>query len=358
MIRATRRAGDPLGSICESDPFGERLPTLVRKPQQLLGARIHFDSNSRELLRLADSAYAGLPQHRFSGAARDRQIRVLLTARAARRRSVRSRRASGSSEPPPVTLFQGAGLLGGSANSSDFVVLSAREHAALVVVSPQMLRFPYHARYELIEFAVYTLAARAQELVSMHAACVGRGGRGVLLVGPSGAGKSTVALQCLLNGLDFLAEDSVFVQPRTMFATGVANFLHVRRDSLRWIDRAADVAAIRESPVIKRRSGVKKFEVDLRRGGHRLAATPLKIVAVVFLSPQSAADGPLLRPLTKARLVAGLVAEQAYAAGQPQWTTFKGSLADIRAYELRRGGHPRQAVDVLNEVLGYGGRLA
>jgi hypothetical protein len=57
-----------------------------------------------------------------------------------------------------------------------------------------MLRFPYHARYELIEFAVFTLAARAQGLVPLHAACVGEEGRGLLLMGESGAGKSTASL--------------------------------------------------------------------------------------------------------------------------------------------------------------------
>ncbi len=101
------------------------------------------------------------------------------------------------------------------------------------------MRFPYHIRYELIEFAVFTLAARVQRLVSLHAACVGTGGKGVLLMGPSGAGKSTVALQCLLNGFDFLSEDSVFVAPRSMKATGIANFLHTRADSLRWLGRSA-----------------------------------------------------------------------------------------------------------------------
>lgn len=337
----------------ESDPFGERLRTRARKPLQLLGARIHFDSNSRDLLRLVDLAFAGLPRHRLSTKPPTLRIRLLLTSAPMAHKSVGARRAV-SAEPPLIALFHGAGLLGGSTSSSNFVVLSPREHAALVVISPQMLRFPYHTRYELIEFAVFTLAARAQRLVSLHAACVGSDGRGILLMGPSGSGKSTVALQCLLQGLDFLAEDSVFVAANTMLATGIANFLHVQSDSLRWVD-AGDDAAIRQSPVITRRSGVKKFEVDLRSGDHRLAA-PLRIAAIVFLSPESAADGPLLKPLTKSRMVGRLIAEQAYAASHPSWTTFKKNLSVLPAYELRRGRHPRQAVEVLKQMLTSGAR--
>ena len=214
-----------------------------------------------------------------------------------------------------------------------------------------MLRFPYHTRYELIEFAVFMLATRTQGLVPLHAACVGRGGHGILLMGASGAGKSTVALQSLLQGLDFLSEDAVFVAPDTLRATGIANFLHVRADSLRWIDRDSDAAPIRNSPVIRRRSGVKKFELDLRHGGYRLAASPLRIDAVVFLSAQKSDDGLLLRPLSKSTLLTKLAEAQVYAARQPEWATFAGRLSGLGGFELRRGRHPLEAVEALRSLL-------
>ena len=214
-----------------------------------------------------------------------------------------------------------------------------------------MMRFPYHARYELIEFAVFTLAARAQQLVSLHAACVGRGGRGLLLMGPSGAGKSTLALLSLLQGFDFVSEDSVFVAPDTLLATGVANFLHVRADSLRWIERARDAAAIRASPVIRRRSGVRKFEVDLRRGAYRLAASPLKIGAVVFLSAQKAGGWSAAATAGQIDYAARLTDAQAYAANQPQWPAFRKRVSRLDAFELRRGAHPLEAVDALRSLV-------
>jgi hypothetical protein len=268
--------------------------------------------------------------------------------------SVRGQHAFSRPQPLPIELLHGAGLLGGATDSSNFVVLSPRERAALVVVSPQMLRFPYHTRYELIEFAVFTLAARAQSLVPLHAACVGLGGRGILLMGASGAGKSTVALLSVLNGLDFLSEDSVFVAPDTMLATGVANFLHVRADSLGWLGRSREAAAIAKSPVIRRRSGVKKFEVDLRGGRFQLAKSPLKIVGVVFLSSQKAGVDPLLKPLSKSALHAKLALEQAYGASRPQWRTFNRNMSRVAAFELRRGRHPLESVEALRSLLGNG----
>lgn len=234
-------------------------------------------------------------------------------------------------------------------------MLSPAERTALVVLARQMLRFPYHTRYEFIEFAVFTLASRCQGLVSLHAACVGRAGRGVLLMGPSGSGKSTVTLLSLLQGFDMVSEDSVFVAPETMLATGVANFLHVRRDSLRWVTKIRDAAAIRKSPVIRRRSGVRKFEVDLRRAAYRLAPSALKIVAIVFLSAQSARNRSLLRPLSKAALLAKLTNAQAYAANQPEWATFSKNVSRLNAFELRRGRHPLEAVEALEGLLGSSG---
>jgi energy-coupling factor transporter ATP-binding protein EcfA2 len=327
-----------------ADPFGERSPMMARKNLQLLGARFRFESNSPQLMRLVDAAYAGLPRHRLSTDVPDLRIGLILRSHEQPRRSSRL-------EPPPLNMFSGARFFGGATDLSNFAVISQRDRAALVVVSREMLRFPYHTRYELIEFAVFTLAARTQGLASLHAACVGRKGRGVLLMGPSGSGKSTVTLHCLLQGLDFLAEDSVFVAPDTMLATGVANFLHVRSDSMRWLTEGPDAAAIRKSPVIRRRSGVRKFEVDLRRGGHRLAPSPLKIVAVAFLSPQSAGNRPLLTLLSKADARARLTAAQAYAADQPQWATFRTSVSKLDAFELRRGHHPMEAVEMLRSLL-------
>jgi energy-coupling factor transporter ATP-binding protein EcfA2 len=214
-----------------------------------------------------------------------------------------------------------------------------------------MMRFPYHTRYELIEFAVFTLAARVQRLVALHGACVGRAGRGVLLLGPSGAGKSTVTLQCLIEGLEILSEDSVFVTPDTLLATGVSNFLHVRADSLGWIAQRRHVANIRKSPVIRRRTGVRKYEIDLRRGEYALAERPLKIGAIVFLSARPAAGRPLLQRLLHEEALQMLVREQAYAANQPPWTLFTRTIKRVPFFELRRGQHPSESVAALQGLI-------
>ncbi len=325
------------------DPFHEHAPLPWQARFQILGYRFDFESNSARLLRLVSTAYAGLPAHRLSPPAAPFRIRLWLAdddTSPARKR------------PPALTTHSGpAGLLCGVMNGANFAVLSPVERTGLIVVSRDMLRFAYHVRYELIEFAVFILASRAQGLVPLHAACVGRSGRGLLLMGPSGAGKSTLALQCLTVGMDFLSEDAVFVRPGQLVASGVSNFLHLRRDSLRFLDDAAMASRVRKSPIIERRSGVEKLEVDMRAVGKSLAPAPLKIAAIVFLSSRSAGSGASAQRLPHRDLLARLTAAQPYAARLPTWTAFTKGLGGVRAFELRRGQHPIEAAVAMRLML-------
>jgi hypothetical protein len=328
------------------DPFRERSRVLVRRRMQILGAQFDFECGSRRLAQLVDAAYSGLPAHRLGGLVPRLHVRLELTS---------SDRGGRRGAAPPLSMLSGAGFLCGATPRSNFAVLAPGQGSALVVVPQEMLRYAYLTRYELIEFAVFTLAQRVQRLVPLHAACVGRAGRGLLLMGGSGAGKSTLALHSWLAGFDFLSEDSTFVAPDPMCATGVANFLHVRANSLRFLEGGA-AAMIRNSPIIRRRSGIEKFEVDLRGRRYPLAAAPLKLDALIFISHESAGTRPLLTPLPKSRMMKYLLASQPYAASLPEWRAFKRNAMRLSAFELRRGGHPQEAVDALQELAGMQAR--
>lgn len=325
-----------------SDPFGERQPPAFSRVLTLLGCVVEFHSSSAALIALVDQAYAGLPAQQLASAAPRLQIQLQLSS---------GNSFEGLSEPPPARMQGGAGLLGALMDAANFAMVSPAARSGLVCISQQLLRFPYHARYELLEFAVFTLAARVQDLAPLHAACVGRAGQGVLLIGDSGAGKSTLALHCIRLGLDFLTEDASFVVPRTLQATGVANFLHLRADSLVFLDDQPLLAQVRASTVIRRRSGVEKFELDLRGRGQRLAHEPLQIGHVVFVSKAAAGTEGALRPLAPAEMLARLQATQPYAAGLACWSELSENMAHLPAFELRRCPHPRETAVALATLL-------
>ncbi|MCD0246414.1 serine kinase [Xanthomonas melonis] len=335
------RARDAAQAVVAADPFGEQRPRAFSVQRQILGARFHFHSDSPALLALVETAYAGLPAHRLPDAP---QFQITLDL-------VPAAQASVAGEPPPVRTHAAGGLVCGVMDACNYLMLSVPQRRAMLVVSEDMLAHAYHVRYELIEFAVFLLAARGVGLVPLHGACVGRRGRGVLLLGASGAGKSTLALHSLLHGLDFIAEDGVFVAPDSLLTTGVANFLHLRPEALALVD-AQTRAWIGASPVIRRRSGVEKFEVDIRHGHATLAPAPLQLCAVVMLSPlpsRTSATG--LAAVPSAQIAQCLQRDQPYAAGQPGWQRFVAQVQRIGMFTLHRGPHPQASLDALLDLL-------
>ena len=85
----------------------------------MLGARVRFESNSENLLRLVDSAYAGLPRHKLSRV--EPQLRVRLVLTCARRKRARIEPAAAADDVRRGTPWRGA------AESSSFVVVSPHE---------------------------------------------------------------------------------------------------------------------------------------------------------------------------------------------------------------------------------------
>ncbi|HEY9130777.1 MAG TPA: serine kinase [Dyella sp.] len=326
-----------------ADPFRERVCHRFSVSKQILGGHFRFESASEALLRLVEAAYGGLPPHPLLAAEAQFEVELRLLPR---------RATPHKGEPPGMTMQSGAGLICSVMDEANYVVLSPEQGRALVVASTDMLEHAYHLRYELIEFAVFTLATRRLGLVPLHGACVGHRGRGVLLLGNSGNGKTTLTLHSLLGGLDVLAEDAVFVQPASLLATGVANYLHLKSDAVRFIDDAAIARWIVQSPTIRRRSGVEKFEVDLRHAPGRPAYAPLRLVGAVFVSAETAEDpDSLLQPVPDAEAAALLIENQPYACGQPGWDLFTERVVHLGVHRLRRGRHPRDAIAALHGFL-------
>ncbi|HEX2011948.1 MAG TPA: hypothetical protein VJN44_13520 [Roseateles sp.] len=324
------------------DPFGERSPGRLSRKIQVLGGNFEFRSDSTALLDLVDLAYRGLPAHGMPDGAPDFLIELRLTDGPS---------LDGLDEPPEARMLGGAGFLGALMDASNLALAFPAARRGLVAISPELLRFPYHARYELLEFVVFTLASRAQGLVPLHAGCVGAQGMGALLVGESGAGKSTLALHCMLQGLDFLTEDAAFVAPQDLLATGVANFLHLRFDALAFLEDAELRDRVRSAPIIRRRSGVEKYEIDLRQDWAASAPAPLTLAHIVFVTREPAGDNAILTPLDHEQVLARFIRSQPYAAHQPNWPLFAEQASRLHGHELRRGAHPRDAAAALRELL-------
>jgi hypothetical protein len=109
--------------------------------------------------------------------------------------------------------------------------------------------------------------------------------------------------------------------------------------------------SIERSPVIQRRSGVRKLEVDLRNLRAKIPRKPLRLVATVFLSRRTA-GAQALEALDADVCVARLRREQRYAVHSfPGWAAFERRVAALPSYELRRTEHPDIAIRQLRQLL-------
>ena len=311
--------------------------------KRVLGGVFRFESNSGDLIDLVEAAYGGLPAQAFPDVIGEFRVEMHLLPR---------RTNPWAIEPPAPRIRQEGKRLRADIDASNYVVIDPACRCARVVASEDMLQHAYHLRCELIEFAVFILATRGLGLVPLHAACVGRHGRGLLMLGGSGSGKSTLALHGLLHGLDLLAEDAVFVRPSDLLATGVPNYLHLRSDALDPVEDRAIRGWVAHAPVIRRRSGIRKFEVDLRQGCGRPATRPLALVGAVFVSAQAADHSEVLLTRVGAHVASRLLeADQPHAPSQPGWRRFKREIMGRGIHQLRRGRHPRDSVDALCQLL-------
>jgi hypothetical protein len=322
------------------DPFGERPARTRVRNARVLGADIHFHSDNAELLALVDEAFAHGPRHRVNGHVA--QLRIDL-------RLVQASRAAANL--PAMRLSGGAGLLHAALDRDNFATVAPAAGSALVVVSRGMLARAHLVRYELIEFAALTLAARAQGLVPLHAACVERAGRGLLLLGDSGAGKSTLSLLATAHGMRVIGEDNVFVAPGTLAATGLANHLHLRDGALHLLD-ASWQGILRASARIRRRSGERKLALDLRRRRGALAGRAPRLAGVVWLSARAARPGELLTPHSVPRLRRALRATQPYATQLPGWAAFEKRVCKLPACRMARTDSIEQSTRALRSLLG------
>jgi len=325
----------------DRDPFGEGRVARLRGVVQVLGARVRVLADDAGLLKLALQAFGNLPRHRLGSGGEPFLLRLRATDDVP---------ATGGRSVRRPKLTSGAGLLCNHFDAANYAIVSPATRSALVAISPRQRARAYESRYDLVEFAVLTLVARARGLVPLHAACVCLGDRGVLLLGDSGTGKSTLCLRAAADGFELLSEDSVFVDSRRMRAGGVPTFLHVRHDDRRALRDLEGVRHILASPTITRRSGVRKFEVDLRQSPFRLARRAPRITHIVVLRARQA-SGELLRPLPRAGLRRALTGTQPYARGRDTWARFLRAALAVPAFELRRGATPGESVAALRSLL-------
>ena len=87
-----------------------------------------------------------------------------------------------------------------------------------------------------------SILAGSVGLVELHASCVAKDQRGLVLIGPSGSGKSTLAMAMTEAGFSFLSDDRIFCSHKEgrLSAWGMPRPLKLRREAAAWFEQFRD----------------------------------------------------------------------------------------------------------------------
>ncbi|HEY4361476.1 MAG TPA: hypothetical protein VGN17_10915 [Bryobacteraceae bacterium] len=212
-----------------------------------LGHPVEIRTNSESVLDLARASFDEWPSY-FCGAPARFEIEV--------------HEGAAPAEPPrfegPPGRFR---LWYDDANGGqfDFAERTGRVRVATALVPHPQFRHDFFVPLVLT-------ALDSIFFTPLHAACVAREGRGVLLCGDSGAGKSTLSYALARRGWTFLSDDVVHLTPgRQRVGVSGSALIHLREPSRRLFDELGDV------PVGTAPNRKKAMEIDAARQGFRTA---------------------------------------------------------------------------------------
>ncbi len=298
------------------DPFHHSIGLPRETLVHPLGFRMHLRTNSADVDQAVEQSWRGFP-HLFD----DRSLEVRIAV------------SDDETAPCASSLrFYGQGhLLTLVSDQNNFAVCDLEKGFTFAWFVPATARNHPFLRAFYLDSITY-LPLWHSHLTRVHAGCVARNGRGVLLCGPSGAGKSCLTFACARRGWQLITDEAVSLLRRPLGRTVLGRpwHMHFRETAA---DLFPEFAGLLASP-----NAVGKISIEIATTD--LSAFPTafqcQVAAVVFLNrdaqapahlvPVSAADA-FRRLESDLPLVPSPVMEQHRAALR--------HLVEAGAFELR-----------------------
>jgi hypothetical protein len=179
----------------DADPLLANTPMPLRGVFYPLGFGVEVCTNDRAVLAIAAESWGHL-----------RPTQIATTVRL---RIGVSETSSTDCPPAPTVRAQGH-LINFIADAENQATGDLNTGFGFVWISRAALHHPLYVRYHFLE-ALALILLHANHAVALHAACVSKHGRGMLLCGESGAGKSTLAYACARAGFAYISDDASYL---------------------------------------------------------------------------------------------------------------------------------------------------
>jgi hypothetical protein len=232
--------------------------------------------------------------------------------------------------PPPPVRREYNHLYSMVADPENQAVLDLRTGSNFVWLNESALADPLYLRHNFLEKVVYLLLG-ASVVTDIHAGCVSKLGKGILLCGDSGAGKSTLSYACARAGWTYTSDDTCYLlndsdPPRVI---GHSHRVRFRPEAKTLFPE------LREREITPRMEGKASIEVSISDLRPLDTSNEANVCAVVYLRRSSSAQ-PALIPLPHGSATK-MLSEELYSAGEIRVKHQKilEGLAGIATFELR-----------------------
>jgi hypothetical protein len=188
--------------------------------------------------------------------------------------------------PPEPTRREYNHLYSLVADAENQALLDLKAGASFTWLTQPAVQDTLYFRHNFLEKTVYLLLG-ALFVTDLHAACIGRDRKGVLLFGDSGAGKSTLAYACARAGWTYTSDDTSYLindsdPPRVIGHSHRVRFRPAARILFRELENL---------PLSPRLEGKPSIEVPIAELPVPYSAPEAPVSALVYLNRYPGATG-------------------------------------------------------------------
>lgn len=305
----------PRSSGRPQDPLLSDMELPLHELYYPLGYSVEIITNDSAVLKAAKESFGHAS---FSRKHAPLQIRVGVS------------QEDGAECPPEPTRREYNHLYSLVADTCNQALLDLRTGVNFTWITRVTANNRLYFRLNFLEKVVYLLLG-ASVVTDLHAACVSKNGKGVLLFGCSGAGKSTLSYACARAGWIYTSDD-------TSYLVNDSNVPRVIGHSHRARFRPSAKALFPELErfdMSPRLEGKPSIEVPISALPVQASASEATVDSIVFLNRSPSATGRLVR------LPKGTATERAcselYSAGEirAKHASILKVLSDVPTYELQ-----------------------
>jgi hypothetical protein len=283
------------------DPLGCHEPLPLVRRFYPIGYELELATNSEDVMAAAEENW-GWFQPAFGGEAL--RVRVAVSEAA-------------DAERPETPSFRMMGhLISIISDRANFAVCDVHDGFAFCRLTQNVARDRIWMRQRFLDGMVLCMLT-CREVTPIHASCVMKNGRGLLLCGRSGAGKSSMAFACVRSGWTFVTDDVAYLR------RGVADRVVLGRPQfMKFVASAPQLfPELGKLPVITDQSGEPALELPTNGISTSFQAP---IDAIVFLN-RVKGSSPDVRTVSRKDALDRLMADMP-SFGESIYTLHRNSI--------------------------------